>query len=542
MAKFVFKIPDIQDAVPAIQKASKGIKENNKSVDSTYSHLFADGFEGEGAQAVESNQKIWSEQMLAFNTLLDELYGVIHGDILPQAKQANSEAQGLVGCFGGGLFGGGHFSVGGLGGSDVVTLEPSAKQSAIASSQNIIDAYDEALVSLSEIERGLSELHNPFTPSPSISKISSEIQANTEKFVSFNSALDTYEATVQSLEAMASARLSSFTYPEGWNEKSLHVFLDTTGFQELLDATIEQTEAMKQEGILSLVCGALAAVASVAIIIGSWGTATPLVMAALLGSTAYGLSNATEGINKIILASDGQINQKAFNPIRDTLFMGNDTVYHLTGTALSLGAPYAGGAQMAINSANRALSSSVQAVNMYTVKYMASLTAGMGGSYISKNTALSLGADQYAAEWISLGFGALTGGATAAGMQKLDTTYNLSGYYNPTAPTKTNSKPVSQVENNSGIKLNKLKPNEINNMSLDELKNNLPDNWEIFENNGRVHIKDSNNNFRVRIDPPDNTTNYQHMHIYDDIGNPLDNLGNIVDRKSPDGHLLWNDK
>jgi len=222
--------------------------------------------------------------------------------------------------------------------------------------------------------------------------------------------------------------------------------------------------------------------------------------------------------------------------------MGNDTVYHLTGTALSLGAPYAGGAQMAINSANRALSSSVQAVNMYTVKYMASLTAGMGGSYISKNTALSLGADQYAAEWISLGFGALTGGATAAGMQKLDTTYNLSGYYNPTAPTKTNSKPVSQVENNSGIKLNKLKPNEINNMSLDELKNNLPDNWEIFENNGRVHIKDSNNNFRVRIDPPDNTTNYQHMHIYDDIGNPLDNLGNIVDRKSPDGHLLWNDK
>jgi len=46
---------------------------------------------------------------------------------------------------------------------------------------------------------------------------------------------------------------------------------------------------------------------------------------------------------------------------------------------------------------------------------------------------------------------------------------------------------------------------------------------------------------RVRIDMPDNITNYQHLHIYDDTGNPLDNLGNIVDRKSPDGHLPWND-
>jgi len=56
VAKFVFKIPDVQDAVPAIQKASKGIKKNNKSVHSTYEDLFANGFEGKSAQAVESNR------------------------------------------------------------------------------------------------------------------------------------------------------------------------------------------------------------------------------------------------------------------------------------------------------------------------------------------------------------------------------------------------------------------------------------------------------------------------------------------------------
>lgn len=94
----------------------------------------------------------------------------------------------------------------------------------------------------------------------------------------------------------------------------------------------------------------------------------------------------------------------------------------------------------------------------------------------------------------------------------------------------------------SGAKLNKLTPNEINNMSLDELRNSIPDDWQIFENNGRVHIKDANGNFRVKIDPPDKVTQYKHMHIYDSDYNPLDINGNIVGRKSSDAHIPWADK
>jgi len=94
----------------------------------------------------------------------------------------------------------------------------------------------------------------------------------------------------------------------------------------------------------------------------------------------------------------------------------------------------------------------------------------------------------------------------------------------------------------SGANLNKLKPNEINNMSLDELRNSIPKDWQFFENNGRVHIKDANGNFRVRIDPPDKVTNYEHMHIFDENKNPLDIKGNIVDKKSPDGHIPWTNK
>ena len=97
-------------------------------------------------------------------------------------------------------------------------------------------------------------------------------------------------------------------------------------------------------------------------------------------------------------------------------------------------------------------------------------------------------------------------------------------------------------EKASGVNLNKLKPNEINNMSLDELRNSIPKDWQFFENNGRVHIKDANGNFRVRIDPPDKVTNYEHMHIFDENKNPLDINGNIVDKKSPDGHIPWTNK
>ncbi|OFH73514.1 LXG domain-containing protein [Listeria monocytogenes] len=101
---------------------------------------------------------------------------------------------------------------------------------------------------------------------------------------------------------------------------------------------------------------------------------------------------------------------------------------------------------------------------------------------------------------------------------------------------------LEKIKKASGANLNELKPNEINNMSLDELRNSIPEDWQFFENNGRVHIKDANGNFRVRIDPPDKVTNYEHMHIFDENKNPLDIKGNIVDKKSPDGHIPWTNK
>ena len=84
-----------------------------------------------------------------------------------------------------------------------------------------------------------------------------------------------------------------------------------------------------------------------------------------------------------------------------------------------------------------------------------------------------------------------------------------------------------------------LDTNNIPNMTKQEIIDAIPDNWKYTEHNGFVHIKDEAGKMRIRIDPPDKVTQYPHVHVYDDDGNLLDSLGNIVDRKSPSGHIPY---
>ena len=80
-------------------------------------------------------------------------------------------------------------------------------------------------------------------------------------------------------------------------------------------------------GVLTFAIGFIA-------IIGTMGTATPLVVAGGIvgfGTSVYGLSNVSEGIHNIELGNAGDIHTKSINPISDTLFMGNDKLYHDVG-------------------------------------------------------------------------------------------------------------------------------------------------------------------------------------------------------------------
>ena len=92
--------------------------------------------------------------------------------------------------------------------------------------------------------------------------------------------------------------------------------------------------ARSDKGWQNWAIGGLTIIAGVAAIIFTLGSATPLVVAGGIvgfGTTAYGLSNMYEAGQDIKLGNAGDIQTKAGNPIRDTLFMGNDKLYHDVG-------------------------------------------------------------------------------------------------------------------------------------------------------------------------------------------------------------------
>ena len=94
-------------------------------------------------------------------------------------------------------------------------------------------------------------------------------------------------------------------------------------------------EDRAKKGWIDLGLGVVTAAIGVLAIVGTMGSATPLVfgfgLTAGLGTFAYGTSNAAEGIHNIQLGNAGDIHTKSKNFIRDTLFMGNDKLYHQVG-------------------------------------------------------------------------------------------------------------------------------------------------------------------------------------------------------------------
>ena len=96
--------------------------------------------------------------------------------------------------------------------------------------------------------------------------------------------------------------------------------------------------ARSDKGWKDMAVGALTIIVGVTAIVVTWGSATPLVVAGgivSLGTTAYGASNMYEAGQEIRLGSEGDIQTKAGNPIRDTLFMGNDKLYHDVGNVFT---------------------------------------------------------------------------------------------------------------------------------------------------------------------------------------------------------------
>ena len=129
--------------------------------------------------------------------------------------------------------------------------------------------------------------------------------------------------------------------------ESNHASQDLVAFKELLSATkaLIAEHAGKTRTVGTYQSGDFAKLKSVQrfaigfiAIIGTLGTATPLVVAGGIvgfGTSVYGLSNAAEGVHNIVLGNAGDTQTKSYNLIRDTLFMGNDKLYHDVGNVFT---------------------------------------------------------------------------------------------------------------------------------------------------------------------------------------------------------------
>ena len=97
----------------------------------------------------------------------------------------------------------------------------------------------------------------------------------------------------------------------------------------------------RNKGIKNLIVGGITLLVGTAAIVATGGSATPLVVLAGkicgTGTVAYSVSNMAEGGQDVILGSLGDNETRAFNPIRDTIFLGNDKLYHGTGHFFTIG-------------------------------------------------------------------------------------------------------------------------------------------------------------------------------------------------------------
>ena len=94
-------------------------------------------------------------------------------------------------------------------------------------------------------------------------------------------------------------------------------------------------EARKDKGTANMIMGGVAVVVGVVAIVGTAGMATSIVITAgVTGSCtiAYGLSNTVEGAQDLYYGSIGDLSTDAINPIRDTIFMGNQSLYDMWGS------------------------------------------------------------------------------------------------------------------------------------------------------------------------------------------------------------------
>ncbi|MBC2258107.1 T7SS effector LXG polymorphic toxin [Listeria booriae] len=198
---------------------------------------------------------------------------------------------------------------------------------------------------------------------------------------------------------------------------------------------LEQEAADKraEEGIWNAVFAVGAVIIGGAAIVLTAGAATPLVVtAAIAGSAsiAYGASNLVESSQDIYFGLHGDATTAAFNPLRDTVFMGNQGAYDAFGMVATTVAGACIPMGPAISAAKAGGTSVARATAVTLGKEATSFAVGSGAFFATEHFVAPIATDLFGEDVgrnvtrvSSLVAAIGAGGATYSGLSKLESAF-----------------------------------------------------------------------------------------------------------------------
>ena len=208
-------------------------------------------------------------------------------------------------------------------------------------------------------------------------------------------------------------------------------------------------EDRAKKGWIDLGVGVFTAVIGIVAIVSTMGAATPLVVAGGVvgfGTSVYGLSNAEEGVHNIALGNAGDIQTKARNPIRDTVFMGNDKLYHDVGGAFVIAS--------AIMIPIGKTQSVVQGLTEFAIGEAGAYTTGQVAYHVTK---LAGGSEEDAQTANFLGN--LIGGYTASSVANKFSLNKVKTQFSPEWNEYLNEFPKIEIDKNKVDEILRISPN-----------------------------------------------------------------------------------
>lgn len=317
----------------------------------------------------------------------------------------------------------------------------------IPSDFHVLDSYSTVLKRVKELKEntGTYEATHHGSDLQNFQELLAAVKAFINDYLSQDaSSILNYQAgsavKMGSFSTLENAIIDAYTTREALTEDLIAAGENEAARMEILEA--EWAKQREEAGLWQWIAGAGAVIVGGICIVATAGAATPLFIAGLAAggsAIAYGAAEMYEGEQEMYYGSIGDPYTLSYNPIRDTIFGGDQEAYDTWGfistTAAGILIPVGQGYQAAVNTATNlggiATRQAIAQSIMYEVgKDAISSLIGMGATQFGTSAGTALFGEEVG-KWIGIGSGVFAGFASNAAIGRLDKIYNWSGVQPP---------------------------------------------------------------------------------------------------------------